>query len=81
MPTGRPQPVYFDYIAVAAAARLSSADLAAIEARTRADYPNDQMMFELRMLRTCNAIASGAASVADALKPDPDGRASGQVAA
>lgn len=81
MATPRPQPQYFDYPAVATAARIGESDLAAIEARVRADYPNDQMMFELRMLRTCTAIKSGAATVADALRPDPDGRTSGQAAA
>ena len=72
---------YFDYVAVATAARISEADLAAIEAHVRADYPSDQMMFELRMLRTCNAIKSGAATVADALRPDPSAGTPGQVAA
>lgn len=81
MPHPRPQPQYFDYIVVAAAARIAEPDLAAIEARVRADYPNDPMMFELRMLRTCSAIKSGAATVADALKPDSDSGTAGQVAA
>jgi hypothetical protein len=65
-------PEYFDYISVAREAGISDADLKRIEAKTRADYGSDGMMFELRMLRTCSAIRAGVASVEDALRPDAD---------
>lgn len=74
------KPEYFDYVRVARSAGMREADLRAIEDRVRCDYPNDQMMFELRMLRTCTAIQDGRATVADALAPDPDEQASGQAA-
>lgn len=70
------QPEYFDYPSVARQAGIVQVDLAAIEARTRLDHPDDPMMFELRMLRTCMAIRDKAATVADALRPDEDGHAS-----
>lgn len=63
-------PHYFDYPAVAREAGISDADLVAIERRVRQDYPDDPMMFELRMLRTCRAILDGSASVQDALQTD-----------
>ncbi|MFN0012811.1 MAG: hypothetical protein ACKVS8_14350 [Phycisphaerales bacterium] len=59
------KPEYFDYPAVAAEAGILPDQLAVIERAAAADYPGDKMMFELRMLRTCNAIKAGsvAASV------------------
>lgn len=70
MPFNPRNPQYFDYPAVATQAGISESDLSAIEARVRQDFPTDQMMFELRMLRTCRAIQSGAATVKDALACD-----------
>lgn len=61
-------PQYFDYPAVARHAGISESDLDAIEAVVRKDHPNDLMMFELRMLRTCRAIQSGTATVQDAIR-------------
>jgi hypothetical protein len=58
----------FDYAAVAATARISEGDLAAIEAVLSAEYPTDQMVFELRMLRICRAIKDGFASVGDVIR-------------
>lgn len=76
MPPARPSPRYFDYVGVAEQAGISGADLSAIEAAVQADYPSpfDLMLFELRMLRTCRAIASGAATVQDALRDFPVSR-------
>lgn len=70
MSNQRTQPEYFDYMRVANDAEIRDVDLREIEKLTRTDYPNDRMMFELRMLRTCEAIRSGDATVADALNPD-----------
>jgi hypothetical protein len=65
-------PEYFDYQSVAREPGIAEADLAAIEDIARKDYPGDQMMFELRMLRTCRAIKEGQATVADALRGEDD---------
>jgi hypothetical protein len=53
---------YFDYLSVARQAGISESELIAIEQLTRADYGSDDMLFELRMLRTCNAILGGKVS-------------------
>ncbi|MBL8874786.1 MAG: hypothetical protein JNM86_03205 [Phycisphaerae bacterium] len=70
MPMIPRNPLYFNYPSVATQAGISESDLSAIETRVRQDFPNDQMMFELRMLRTCRAIQSGTATVTDALSRD-----------
>lgn len=71
-----PIPRYFDYPRVASEAGISDFDLAAIEAAIRVDFPSqfDDMLFELRMLRTCRAIAHGSATVQDALRDFPTPR-------
>lgn len=51
---------YFDYLSVAREAGITEDELTAIERLTRADYGSDDMLFELRMLRTCSAIRQGA---------------------
>ena len=63
---------YFDYVSVADEAGIAPEQLAALEERARPDYPGDQMMFELRMLRTCNAIRRGKVSVESVLRSKPD---------
>lgn len=70
------KPEYFDYPSVARLAGITETDLQQIETRVKADYPNDQMMFELRVLRTCRAIADGHATVHDALTDPRDDRSS-----
>ena len=59
---------YFDYERVAREAGITPDELAQLEAATRLDYPGDQMLFELRMLRTCKAIRDGYCTVAQALE-------------
>ncbi len=61
---------FFDYETTAANAGISSADLDALRARVRDDSPGDTMLFELRLLRTCDAIKEGWCTVAEALEPD-----------
>lgn len=58
---------YFDYEAVAREAGISEADLEAIKEAVRRDFPHDDMMWELHILRACFAIRDGYATVADAL--------------
>jgi len=57
---------YFDYQSPASHAGLSLSQLAILERAAAADYPGDLMMIELRLLRTCNAICSGAISATEA---------------
>ena len=63
---------FFDYESVAAEAGLPQDQLDALRRRVEADYPDDPMMVELRLLRICHAIQSGACTPDDALKPEPE---------
>ncbi len=74
MPPSRPE--YFDYLTVARDAGISDADLALLQLAIRADYPGDDMLYELRLLRTCKAIRDGHATVADALREFGGGQTS-----
>ena len=47
---------YFDYQSLAGKAQISPAQLARIVERVRHDYPEDQMLRELHVLRACRAI-------------------------
>jgi hypothetical protein len=60
-------PRFFDYETVATEAGIPPGDLEALSQRVRADHPHDEMMFELRMLRTCTAIRDARCTLAEAL--------------
>ncbi len=62
-------PEYFDYMPVARAAGITSAELRAIEDLFAADYPSDLMLRELHVLRACNAVKAGRTNVAEILAP------------
>ena len=47
---------YFDYEPVAKEAGLSREQLRRLEEVVGRDYPDDLMLFELHVLRACNAI-------------------------
>ena len=53
----------FDYHSVANRLGISTEALTKLEDCVRAQYGTDQMMFELRMLRTLEAIAQGATTL------------------
>jgi hypothetical protein len=38
-------------------------------AAVRRDYPHDEMLFELHVMRACRAIRDGAVSLAEILRP------------
>ncbi len=48
--------------------------VAALEAAIRPDYPGDDMMIEMRLLRTLSAIREGAVSVERAIDEFTKGR-------
>jgi len=66
---------FFDYETVAAEAGISQGDLDALRQHVQADYPDDELMCELRLLRLCHAVANGKCSVAEALRPERPPRA------
>ncbi len=50
---------YFDYQPIADEAGLSPGELTRIVERVQRDYPQDQMLCELHVLRACRAIRDG----------------------
>jgi len=50
---------YFDYRKIAEAADIPAGKLAELSRVMRQDFPNDDMMFELHVLRACLAIRDG----------------------
>lgn len=50
---------HFDYEHAAREAGLNSDQLHQLMELVRRDYPTDQMLFELHVLRACRAIAEG----------------------
>jgi hypothetical protein len=66
-------PEHFDYRSTASAAGLTDQQLQAIVRIFEVDYPSDLMLRELHVLRACNAIRSGRATVSEILGPDPAG--------
>jgi hypothetical protein len=50
---------YFDYQSAAREAKLTPEQLRQICDVVKRDYPVDQMMYELHVLRVCRAIAEG----------------------
>ncbi|MBX3728051.1 MAG: hypothetical protein KF858_02610 [Candidatus Sumerlaeia bacterium] len=63
---------YFDYPRVGHEAGFTDEQLAELYQRTLAEYHGDQMLAELRMLRTCSAVLRGGCTVEEALLPEPD---------
>lgn len=50
---------YFDYIAIAKKCKITDEILRKLEDLEQQEFPRDQMMFELHMLRTLRAIEKG----------------------
>jgi hypothetical protein len=58
---------YFDYESVAREAGLTTDQLRRLKELVRADYPDDDMLFELHVLRACNAIRDGSITFEQAI--------------
>ena len=56
---------YFDYERVAREAGLTEDQLAAVKEAVREEFPTDDMMWELHVLRACMAIRDGHATLED----------------
>ena len=56
---------YFDYESVAREARLTAEQLRRVAETVRRDYPFDEMLFELHVMRACRAIRDGAVTLAE----------------
>jgi len=61
---------YFDYQPVAEEAGISARDLEELRRQVRNEFPNDDMLFELHMLRACNTVRDGIATIQQILHDD-----------
>ena len=72
----------FDYQPLAQRLGIPTEALAKLEDCVRSQYGSDQMMFELRMIRTLEAVAQGAATLEQAIQEfatDPERATTGSV--
>lgn len=60
---------YFDYEEIAREANISSHNLDQLRKIIRNDFPHDEMMYELHLLRVCMAIKKGRVSIEEAINP------------
>jgi hypothetical protein len=66
---------YFDYGKIAAEAKIPARKLARLRSMIRREFPRDEMMFELHMLRTCMAIRDGHVTIEQALAEESEAAA------
>lgn len=66
---------YFDYQKVAEEAGIPARSLAEISHLVREEFPKDDMLYELHLLRTCLAIQDGHITLAEALAAEATKRA------
>jgi hypothetical protein len=59
----------FDYVAAAKRAGIGPEDLDRLVALIRAEFPRDEMMVELHVLRTVQAMERGDVTLSDVLRP------------
>ncbi len=59
---------YFDYESVARAAKTLPAKLEKLVQSARAEFPNDDLMCELHVLRACMAIRDGHVDIDSAIR-------------
>lgn len=59
---------YFDYEKAACEAQISSEKLAELSHVIRQDFPKDDLMYELHLLRACMAIRDGVLTLDEALR-------------
>ena len=60
---------YFDYESVARDAKVPADKLGMLAKSVREEFPTDDMMYELHLMRVCSAIQAGYISLDDALHP------------
>jgi hypothetical protein len=62
---------YFDYEKMAREAHIPPERLEELSHVMRQDFPRDEMMYELHLLRACMAIRAGVLTLEEALRPEP----------
>jgi len=59
---------YFDYEKVAQEAKIPAGKMQVLRQIVRREFPKDEMMYELQLLRVCMAIKEGLISIEEAIK-------------
>ena len=62
--------MYFNYQPAAEEAGISAQNLDELKRLVRNDFPDDDMLYELHMLRACKAVCVGAATIEQILHDD-----------
>lgn len=65
---------YFDFEKVALEANIPPDKLDKLRHLIRREFPKDEMMYELHLLRACTAIKNGILTPEEALRPEPASR-------
>ncbi|HEY5595447.1 MAG TPA: hypothetical protein VIL61_09905 [Nitrospiria bacterium] len=65
---------YFDYEKAAREAKIPAEKLAELRRIVREEFPRDEMMYELHLLRACMAIRQGLLTIEEAIKPEAASR-------
>jgi len=60
---------YFDYESVARQAGIQGDKLASLREILRTEFPRDDMLFELHVLRACMAVRDGLIALEELLSP------------
>jgi hypothetical protein len=66
---------HFNYEKVAKQAKIPARKLARLRAVIRREFPKDDMLFELHMLRVCTSIRDGRLTIDQALADDAEAAA------
>jgi hypothetical protein len=66
---------YFDYEEVAREARIPTEKLEELRHLIREEFPRDEMMYELHLLRACMAVRNGVVTLQQALSPRQESKA------
>lgn len=62
---------YFDWQKTAQEAQIPPEKVEELSHLIRREFPHDEMMFELHVLRACAAIRDGALTLEEALRAEP----------
>ena len=62
---------YFDYEKTACEDQIPPEKLDELRDMVRQEFPRDEMMYELHLLRACMAVRDGVLSIDEAMRPEP----------
>jgi hypothetical protein len=62
---------YFEYENIAREANIPADQLQELRQLVRREFPQDDMLYELHLLRSCMAITHGVVTIAEAIRAEP----------